>query len=93
MNPMDMLRQARSSGYGAKSGGGSSGPSGSRSFPITPEEADSIGESNCIKVYGSHDGKIYTVDRLEPDTVSEEDDGHDNEHPVMVKTPTNISPS
>ena len=88
MNASDMLRQARSSGYGADSGGGGQGEKGSRSFPLMPEEIEAIGEnSDCIKVYGSHDGKSYRIDRVEPDNVQSGDSE------IMVKNPTQLSPS
>ena len=88
MSASDMLRQARATGYGAKSGGGGEGETGSRSFPLTPEEVQAIGEkSDCIKVYGSHDGKVFSISRVEPDDVQS------GNSEMMVKTPTQLSPS
>ena len=64
----DLLKQARGSGYGA--GSKSEGETGPRSFPLTPEEVEALGDkSDCVKVYGSHDGKNYSIDRVEPDIV------------------------
>lgn len=89
MNASDMLRQARATGYGATSGGGEPDSAGSgRSFPLTPEEIEAIGEkSDCIKVYGSHDGKTYSIERVEPDNVQS------NNSEIMVKPTTQLSPS
>lgn len=89
MNASDMLRQARATGYGARSGGGEQDSAGSpRSFPLTPEEIEAIGEqSDCIKVYGSHDGKSYSITKVEPDNVQSGDSE------IMVKPTTQLSPS
>jgi len=82
MNPSDLLKQARGSGYG-------SGPTNDRrSFPLTPEEIEAIGENaTCVKAYGSHKDGTFAVDRVEPDSAPSQDGE------MMVKTPTNISPS
>ena len=86
MNASDMLRQARSTGYGAKSGG--EGETGSRSFPLMPEEVETIGEdASCVKCYGSHKDGKFSIERVEPDNVQSGDSE------VMVKTPTQLSPS
>ena len=63
MDASDMLRQARSSGYGARSGGGENSSS-VRSFPIMEEENVPDGPC-CVKAYGTaQDGK-FVIDRIE----------------------------
>jgi hypothetical protein len=81
VNPIDMLRQSRSSGYGAKKGDGES----ARSFAIT--EDDNIPDGPCcVKAYGTaQDGK-FVIERIEPDQ------GKSNEDAIMVKTPTQVVP-
>ena len=77
MNPADILRSARSSGYG-------SGPEkGSRSFPLM--EGEDIPEGPCcVKVYGqAQDGK-FMIDRIEPEYEGDT---------VRVKNESQISPS
>ncbi len=84
MNPSDMLRQARTSGYGAKSEGTGS----ARSFSLTPEEVKAVGEdATCVKAYGNFQDGKFMVDRIEPD------DSQPNSDEVMVKNPTQLSPS
>ena len=84
MNSSDLLKQARGSGYGSKPQ--SEGETGIRSFPLTPEEMETIQEGPCC-AHGEHrDGKFH-VNRIEPEQ------GKSNEDAIMVKTPTNLSPS
>lgn len=84
MNPADLLKQARGSGYG--SGPKSEGETGIRSFPMTPEECEAVAEGPAI-AHGEHrDGKFH-VHSIEPEQ------GRPEAEPIMVKTPTNISPS
>ena len=88
MNPMDMLQRARSMGYGNKPD--SEGETGKRSFPLTPEEVQALGENvDCVKCYGAHDGKTFSITRVEPDKVQSGDEGEE----VRVKMPTQMSPS
>ena len=70
MNPVDLLKQARGSGYGAGAKPESEGETGPRSFPLTPEEIQAIGEtSDCVKCYGSHKDGQFMIERVEPDAV------------------------
>lgn len=84
MNPADLLKQARGSGYG--SGPKSEGETGIRSFPMTPEECEAVAEGPAI-AHGEHrDGKFH-VHSIETEQ------GASNEDAIMVKTPTQVSPS
>jgi hypothetical protein len=57
MNPSDLLKQARGSGYGRNSP--SKEETGDRSFPMTPEECESIAEGPCV-AHGEHkDGQFH----------------------------------
>ena len=59
---------------------------GDRSFPLTPEEIEAVEEGPAL-AHGEHkDGKFH-VHSIEPEQSKE------NEDAIMVKTPTNISPS
>ena len=82
MNPADFLQKARSSGYGAAK----EDETGVRSFPLTPEEAEAIGEeASCVKAYGKHDGKSFSVERIEPEA------GKEEENVSMGKPPMTFS--
>jgi len=83
VNPSDLLRQARSSGYGSK---GESGGEGSRSFPLLPEENIPDGPC-CVKAYGTAQGGKFVIDRIEPEQMQKDD------REITVKTPTQVSPS
>ena len=82
MNPLDALQSARKNGYGAGSPPKEEGETGVRSFPLTPEEVEAVGEeATCVKAYGKHDGKIFSVERIEPE----------NENASMGKPPLTFS--
>ena len=84
MSAADLLKQARGSGYGSSPK--SEGETGDRSFPLTPEEIQTLKEGPCC-AHGEHkDGKFH-VSSVEPEQ------GKSNEDAIMVKTPTNLSPS
>ena len=84
MSAADLLKQARGSGYGSSPK--SEGETGDRSFPLTPEEIEAIEEGPCV-AHGEHkDGKFHVH------SVSAEQ-GAQDEEAIMVKTPTQISPS
>jgi hypothetical protein len=85
VNASDLLKQARGSGYGA--GPKSEGETGPRSFPITPEESESLQGCSCVKAYGKPDGDKYVIDRIEPEQ------GALNEDAIMVRNATQVSPS
>jgi hypothetical protein len=71
-----MLRSARERGYGA--GGGeakSEGETGPRSFPLTEEEGQAIGdEVDCVKAYGHAEKGKFVIDRIEPESGKENED-------------------
>lgn len=84
MNSSDLLKHARGAGYGQKPP--SEGETGTRSFPLTPEEIEAVAEGPCC-AHGEHkDGKFH-VSSVEPEQ------GKENEDAIMVKTSTNLSPS
>ena len=84
MSAADLLKQARGSGYGASPK--SEGETGDRSFPLTPDEMKTVAEGPCV-AHGEHkDGKFHVH------SISVEQ-GAENEDAIMVKTPTQISPS
>jgi hypothetical protein len=84
MNPIDLLKQARGSGYGSSS----DGKTERRSFPLTKEELESVGDKvSCVKVYGNNEDGKFIIDRIEPET------GSSNEDAIMVKNSTQPSPS
>jgi hypothetical protein len=66
MNPMDMLRQARASAYGAGPKEEKEDMGSERAFPVSEEDNIPDGPC-CVKVYGeAQDGK-FVIDHIEPE--------------------------
>jgi hypothetical protein len=81
MNSVDMLRAKRASGYGdaPKPEGGE------RSFALTPEDNIPDGPT-CVKVYGTAQAGMFTIDRIEPET-----SGASANEPIRVRPTSEIS--
>lgn len=96
MNSADMLRSARASGYGAGPKNDAQG-SGDRVVSLTPEEMDAMkphmhhADDMVVEATGSlsEDGKF----NIQSIKYAPERGSSSEEEPMMVKTPTNISPS
>ena len=81
MNSADFLKAARGSGYGSPEK-----EAQVRSFPLTEDEIKSVPEGPAMARGEHRDGKFH-VHSIEPEQ------GRPEAEPIMVKTPTNISPS
>ena len=84
MNPSDLLKSARGSGYGM--GKMREGEAAVRSVPLTPEEIEVVAEGPCV-AHGEHKDGTFNVHSISAE------EGAQNEDAIMVKTPTQISPS